>query len=403
MKDSLSRFFGLKIVQIKQLWKHKARTIMLLISLSFSFTLLLVSVFTTVNFGKYTYWMSKSEAEMLIYRTDNTIKNDNNEPAFTSEGFAAMMEQTKSNELIEDSIFFYEPIEFVESQYRNEKVNINFFLFEDEDMHMSPANSSKTKALQVDNFLFGGFPKSEQEIALNERTIKMYGIELKTLKKDKEPIIKINNKDYKLTGVIHENGLLDYPGIMYKSSYEGEVRLSFVSFTTGNQRTLKELKDTLVSKGIVLDVTPDDGLVTNFMLIIECVLIILTFSITLVTMLMYYSNFRSLIKECEKQTCLSYYLGYTKKQTIIDMLFKLCFIGTIAFLLATVFSSLIGLWVSNQKSLVFGGMPLYKIALPDFLGFIIGYLIAMPFIILLFYYPIKKSVLKLPNSFGGNV
>lgn len=49
---------------------------------------------------------------------------------------------------------------------------------------MSPADSSKTKAHKVDNFLFGGYPQSEQEIALNENTIKIFGIDVKTLKKD---------------------------------------------------------------------------------------------------------------------------------------------------------------------------------------------------------------------------
>lgn len=313
------------------------------------------------------------------------------------------MEENRNNSLVKDSIFYYQPTNYVESEYQEENLKITMYLLEEEEMHLTRSTAAKTKSLKVRNFIYGGFPASEDEIALHEETTKMLGIDSKSIVKGNEPIIKVSDKEYRLTGVINANGLIDYPGIMHKSSYKGEMMLSHVTFSTKSNGSLNKFKGILENQGVILDIETGNELLTSTMLIIISVLVVLTFSITIISMLMYFSNFKSLIKECEKQTCLNYYLGYTKNQTTRDMLFKLCFIGTIAFICASILSTIIGLVINTQKTMVFGGMPLHSIALPDVLGVFIGYVLAMSFIILLFTKSIKKTVLKLPNNFGGNV
>lgn len=216
--------------------------------------------------------------------------------------------------------------------------------------------------------------------------------------------ITINNKIYRISGIINEQGLIsDNSIIPISDDMLDDIYLSESIFYFKNNQDynsfIKEANQTYVK----IDDNDDENSAAIMFLIFDIILILLTIGILIVTVLMFYSIFIALIKESRKQTALCYYLGMGEKKSIFSMLFKISFIATIAFAFAVIFSSIIGIIINSFDSLILFGFPINSIAKVNIYGVIFSYILGILIICILFYKPIKKCTILLPNKFGGNI
>lgn len=387
MSSKKDKFFSLKKVQFKQLLSHKARAIMLMLSLCFSFTLFLTFFFATLNFAP---------CAIVTYENQATLTVDLSNNRESEVPFEEKMQTVAKSEYVIEHLFQYRSQEIETIQYKEMLVPTSIYTREKEEMHLSIAQSRSADAFKVDNFVYGDYPTNENEVVLHEKVAEALQLDLS----NQDASIVINDKSYKVTGIFSKSGMIGTSVLMLNTAYTNETVLDSVTFTLDSVDHVNAFKTLLSRNDINTKSLDGNKTMVNATLLIEGALLLLSIGFTLITMLMYYSNFKSLIKRLQKQSCILYYLGYSKGQTTRDLMFKIIMIGTAAFLLAAAFSSLIGLIIYQQKSLVFGGMTLYAMALPNLFGFIIGYLFVILFMVLMFYRSIKRITLKLPNAFG---